>query len=186
MPEPVLTVANQLTFLRIGLAPLLVVLVLSHEPTWALVAFVVAAATDALDGLIARWGGQQTTLGAMLDPVADKILMGSTYVCLTWAPGLLCAVPVWLTVVLLFRDAVIVIAVALVNLTMERRIFYPSLLGKISTVLQILTAGLVLLANAMGDCPPPMRWLFWLTLVATVASALHYVHKASTRRTEGS
>lgn len=184
MPEPVLTVANQLTFLRIGLAPLLVVLVLSHEPTWALVAFVVAAVTDALDGLVARWGGQQTSLGAMLDPLADKLLMGSTYVCLTWAPGLACSVPVWLTVVLLFRDVVIVLAVALVNLTVERRVFYPSLLGKVSTGLQILTAGLVLLANALGDCPQPIRWLFWLTLASTTASALHYVHKASTRRAE--
>jgi cardiolipin synthase len=186
MPEPVLTVANQLTFLRIGLAPLLVVLVLGHEHTWALVAFVVAAVTDALDGLAARRGGQQTSLGAMLDPVADKLLMGSAYVCLTWAPGLVCSVPVWLTVVLLFRDVVIVVAVALVNLTVERRVFYPSFLGKLSTGLQILTAGFVLLANALGDCPRPMRWLFWLTLAATVASALHYVHKASTRRAEES
>ena len=182
MAEPILTVANQLTFLRIGLAPLLVVLVLSHEPTWALVTFVVAALTDAFDGLLARRGGHQTTLGAMLDPVADKILMGSSYVCLTWAPGLLCSVPVWLTVVLLFRDAVIVIAVAMINLTMERRVFYPSLLGKVSTVLQIFTAGMVLLANALGDCPPPMRWLFWLTLVSTIASAIHYVIKASAHR----
>jgi len=186
MPEPVLTVANQLTFLRIGLAPLLVVLVLGHEHTWALVTFVVAAATDVLDGLAARWGGQQTSLGAMLDPIADKLLMGSTYVCLTWAPGLVCPVPVWLTVVLLFRDVVIVLAVALVNLTVERRIFYPSPLGKLSTGLQVLTAGVVLLANALGDCPGAIRWLFWLTLAATVVSALHYVHKSSIRQTEGS
>src|SRR6185295_7992626 len=163
MAEPILTVANQLTFLRIGLAPLLVVLVLGHEPTWALVAFVVAAVTDALDGLAARWGGQQTTLGAMLDPLADKVLMGSSYICLTWAPGLVCAIPVWLTVVLLFRDVVIVMAVAIINLTGERRIFYPSLLGKVSTALQVLTVGVVLLANALGECPGPVRALFWLT-----------------------
>ena len=184
MPEPVLTVANQLTFLRLGLAPLLVVLVLSREPTWAFVVFVVAAATDALDGLVARHGSQETTLGAMLDPVADKILMGSAYVCLTWVPGLLCTVPVWLTVTLLFRDAVIIMTVALVNLTVERRVFRPSWLGKGATALQVLTAGLVLLANALGDCPPALRWLFWLTLVTTVASALHYVHKASGGRPE--
>jgi phosphatidylglycerophosphate synthase len=88
-------------------------------------------------------------------------------------------------VVLLFRDAVIVMAVALVNLTIERRVFYPSLLGKLSTGLQVLTAGFVLLANALGDCPASIRWLFWLTLAATVTSALHYVHKASARRAEG-
>jgi cardiolipin synthase len=71
MPTPILTVANQLTLLRMGLAPLLVVLVLSRELGWALLVFVVAGITDLLDGLIARVGRQKTTLGAMLDPVAD-------------------------------------------------------------------------------------------------------------------
>jgi len=184
MPQPIFTVANQLTILRLGLAPLLVVLVLSHEHTWALVTFVVAAVTDALDGLAARWGGQQTTLGAMLDPLADKVLMGSSYICLTWAPGLLCAIPVWLTVVLLFRDVVIVMAVAIINLTGERRIFYPSLLGKVSTALQVLTVGVVLLANALGECPEPVRALFWLTLGSTIVSAVHYTFRASTHRAE--
>jgi len=181
MAEPVFTLANQLTFLRIGLAPLLVVLVLAGEPTWALVTFVVAAATDVLDGLIARRGGQQTTLGAMLDPVADKTLMGASYVCLTWGPAVACAIPAWLTVVLLFRDAVIVMTVAIVNLTVERRVFFPSVLGKASTGLQVLTVGLVLLANAVGECWGALRWLFWLTLACTVASALHYVHRSTHR-----
>ena len=184
MPQPIFTVANQLTILRLGLAPLLVVLVLSHEHTWALVTFVVAAVTDLLDGLAARRGGQQTTLGAMLDPLADKVLMGSSYICLTWAPGLLCAIPVWLTVVLLFRDVVIVMAVAIINLTGERRVFYPSLLGKISTALQVLTVGVVLLANAVGECPAAIRALFWLTLGSTIVSAVHYTFRASTHRTE--
>jgi len=184
MPQPIFTVANQLTILRLGLAPLLVVLVLSHEHTWALVTFVVAAVTDLLDGLAARRGGQQTTLGAMLDPLADKVLMGSSYICLTWAPGLLCAIPVWLTVVLLFRDVVIVMAVAIINLTGERRVFYPSLLGKISTALQVLTVGVVLLANAVGECPGPVRALFWLTLGCTIVSAVHYTFRASTHRPE--
>jgi cardiolipin synthase (CMP-forming) len=182
MPEPVLTLANQLTFLRMGLAPLLVLLLLAHEPAWALVTFVVAALTDALDGLIARRSRQQTALGAMLDPVADKVLMASSYVSLTWAPGLTCAIPVWLTVVLLFRDVVIVITVAIVNLMAERRIFYPSPIGKVSTGLQVLTAGGVLLANAMGECPSALRALYWLTLGTTVASALHYVYRSSPKR----
>ena len=67
-----------------ALAPLLVVLVLSRELGWALAVFVLAGLTDVLDGLIARRGGQQTTLGAMLDPVADKVLLGGAYVVLTW------------------------------------------------------------------------------------------------------
>jgi len=180
MSAPILTVANQLTLLRMGLAPLLVVLVLQGHMGWALGVFVVAGVTDALDGLIARLGGQQTTLGAMLDPVADKVLMTSSFIALTWGSGLAFAIPVWLTVVILSRDAIIIVSVAIVNLTLGRRIFYPSLLGKLCTVSQLLTIGLVLLANVTGG-GAMLRHLFTATLVLTVASALHYVYLASTR-----
>jgi len=181
MSAPILTVANQLTLLRLGLAPLLVVLVLQGRMGWALGVFVVAGATDALDGLIARLGSQQTTLGAMLDPVADKVLMTSSFIALTWGGGLAVAIPVWLTVVILSRDAIIIVSVAIVNLTLGRRIFYPSLLGKLCTVSQLLTVGLVLLANVLGGGGTMLRYLFIATLVLTVASALHYVYLASTR-----
>jgi cardiolipin synthase len=179
MSAPILTVANQLTLLRMGLAPLLVVLVLQGAMAWALAVFVVAGLTDLLDGLIARLGRQQTTLGAMLDPVADKVLMTSAFIALTWG-GSAVRVPVWLTVVILSRDAIIIVSVAIVNLTLGRRIFYPSLLGKLCTVSQLLTVGLVLLANVAGG-GAMLRHLFTATLVLTVASALHYVYLASTR-----
>ena len=105
MPEPVFTVANQLTMLRMALVPAFVLLVLAREFSWALVVFVVAGLTDALDGYVARHANQSTRLGAMLDPVADKLLAGSAYVVLTWSSVVSCAIPVWLTVTLLFRDA---------------------------------------------------------------------------------
>ena len=107
MAAPVFTLANQLTLLRMGLAPLLVILVLSQKLRWALVVFIVAGVTDLLDGLIARLGHQQTTLGAMLDPVADKVLLTSAFVALTWTSHLHLAIPVWLTVTTLSRDAII-------------------------------------------------------------------------------
>jgi cardiolipin synthase len=179
MSEPVFTIANQLTLLRMALAPLLVVLVLSREHGWALATFVLAGLSDALDGLIARRGHQQTTLGAMLDPLADKLLMGGAYVVLTWASTVACPIPIWLTVTLLSRDAIIVVTVAVVNLTVGRRVFPPSLLGKTATAAQILTAGLVLLANAMSTCPASLAWVFRITLVLIVTSALHYVYVAS-------
>ncbi len=181
MTTPVLTVANQLTILRMGLAPVVVVLVMSHEPRWAFAAFVVAALTDLFDGLAARLGHQQTTLGAMLDPVADKILLSSAFVALTWSPRLLVAIPAWLTVIALSRDAIIVVSVAIINLTLGRRIFYPSVLGKASTVAQLVTVGVVLLLNAAGWTFPAAIHLFQLTLLLTVASALHYVYLASVR-----
>jgi cardiolipin synthase (CMP-forming) len=182
MSEPVLTIANQLTILRMALAPVLVVLLHYRIHKGALVVFVVAGLTDLLDGLIARLGHQRTTLGATLDPVADKILLGSSYVALTWSSGLHCAIPVWLTVTLLSRDAIIVVSVAVINLTLGRRVFYPSLLGKVATGSQLLTAGVVFLMNAVGECLPLVEQLCRLTCGITVASALHYVYRASVRR----
>jgi cardiolipin synthase len=179
-----LTVANQLTLLRMGLVPLLVVLVLNREYGWALAVFVAAGLTDLLDGFFAR-RGQSTRLGAMLDPVADKLLLGASYVVLTWASDLPCPLPAWLTVLILSRDAIIVVSVVVVNLALERRVFYPSLLGKLSTGAQIVTAGLVLLMDTLARCPEAMRYVFVATAGLTVASALHYVYATSGRRAPG-
>lgn len=166
-----------------GLAPLLVVLVLAREMAWALVVFVVAGLTDLLDGLVARLSEQRTTLGAMLDPVADKILLTSCFIALTWGPDLRVPLPVWLTVVTLSRDAIIIVSVAIVNLAYGRRVFYPSLLGKLTTASQLVTVGVVLLLDAGGREFAPVRYLFLVTVVLTVTSALHYVYLASTGRT---
>ena len=183
MAAPILTLANQLTILRMGLAPLLIVLVLFRELKWALAVFVVAGLTDLLDGIAARHGGHQTTLGAMLDPVADKVLLTACFIALTWGHDLPVSLPLWLTVTTLSRDAIIIISVAVVNFAYGRRIFYPSLLGKLTTAAQIFTVGVVLLANALEQPHPVMGHLFRVTLVLTVASALHYVYLASTGRT---
>jgi cardiolipin synthase len=154
---------------------------LSREYGWALLVFVAAGLTDLLDGFFAR-RGQSTKLGAMLDPVADKLLLGASYVVLTWSGGLGCPLPVWLTVLILSRDAIIIVSVVVVNLAVERRVFYPSLLGKLSTGAQIVTAGLVLLMNALVACPSAMRYVFVLTAGLTVSSALHYVYATSGRK----
>ena len=183
MAAPLLTPANQLTLLRMGLAPLLVVLVLAREMEWALAAFVVAGLTDLLDGLVARRSGQSTPLGAMLDPVADKVLLTSCFIALTWGPDLTVRLPVWLTVVTLSRDAIIIVSVAIINLAYGRRSFYPSLLGKLATALQIVTVGVVVLLNAGGWVLGGMRYVFAATLAVTVVSALHYVYLASPGRT---
>jgi cardiolipin synthase len=182
MPEPVFTIANQLTILRMALVPALVLLVLAQRFDWALFVFVLAGVSDLLDGLIARWSHQQTTLGAVLDPVADKLLLASSFVVLTWGPRLPCPIPPWLSVVVLSRDVIILVSVAVVNLTLGRRVFYPSNLGKLSTFCQLLTTGFVLLSNARGACVAGLSWLFDVALVLTVVSALHYVYLATARR----
>jgi cardiolipin synthase len=179
MSGPIFTVANQLTLLRMALTPVLVVLIASRQLTWALVVFVTAGVTDLLDGVIARRGHQLTKLGAMLDPVADKLLLGSCYVALTWTGGLFLRIPVWLTIVTLSRDAMIVISVAIVNLALGPRVFAPSLLGKFSTASQILTAGIVLLFNCLNEAPRAIHYVFVATATLSIASALHYVYMGS-------
>lgn len=183
MAAPVLTLANQITLLRMGLAPLLVVLVLAREMRWALAVFVIAGLTDGIDGLVARRAGQRTALGAMLDPLADKVLLTSCFIALTWGPDLVVALPVWLTVVTLSRDAIIVASVALINLAHGRRIFYPSALGKLTTFSQIVSVAAVLLLDALGRPFAPVRYLFLATVAVTVGSAVHYVYLASIGRT---
>jgi cardiolipin synthase len=181
MAEPVFTVANQLTMLRMALVPAFVLLALDRQFTWALVVFVVAGLTDALDGYVARHANQSTRLGAMLDPVADKLLVGSAYVVLTWSSVVQCTLPAWLTVTLLFRDAMIVVGVVVVNLTVGPREFSPSRLGKFSTALNLATGAAVLAVNATGDCPGALRWLYLATLAVLIAATAQYVYQASER-----
>jgi cardiolipin synthase len=180
LSEPILTVPNQLTILRMTLAPFLVVLVLQQEFTWALVLFVVAGITDLLDGFIARRGHQKTTLGTVMDPIADKILLSASFIVLTWSAQLTARIPAWLTVLSLSRDVLILLTAALINLTSGWRIFLPTLLGKLSTALQLLTVGVVLLLNALGAQWRWIEWLFRAVLLAILASALHYLYLAST------
>jgi cardiolipin synthase (CMP-forming) len=177
--EPIFTVANQLTMVRMALVPVFVVLVLGHEFSWALVVFVVAGLTDALDGWVARHTHQTTRLGQMLDPVADKLLAGSAFVLMTWSSSVACPIPVWLTVTLLFRDGMLVVAVVIVNLTIGPRVFAPSWLGKLSTAFNVAAGAAALATNAMGECPPALNWLYGTTLALLVASTAHYVYQAS-------
>jgi cardiolipin synthase len=181
MAEPIFTVANQLTMLRMALVPAFVLLALDRQFTWALVVFVVAGLTDALDGYVARHANQSTRLGAMLDPVADKLLVGSAYVVLTWSSVVGCTLPAWLTVTLLFRDAMLVVGVVVVNLTVGPRVFSPSRLGKFSTALNLTTGAAVLAVNATGDCPGAFLWLYLATLVALIATTVQYVYQVSER-----
>ena len=112
-----LTAANLLTVLRMLLIPPFAILLLYGHRGWALVVFLAAGITDLLDGLIARWTGQKTTLGAWLDPMADKLLLVTTFIVLT-LPGLGLAnrLPIWLTVLIISRDVVIVLTVAIISL----------------------------------------------------------------------
>ena len=175
----VLTAANQLTLLRLFLIPVFVLFMLYGHIGWALVTFIVAGVTDALDGLVARRTGQPTTLGAWLDPMADKLLLLTTFVVLT-VPGLGLAnrLPVWLTVLVISRDVGIVLTVAAVNLAVARRTFRPSMLGKLATATYVATGVITLYANYRHAPSVTVTVCVYGSLVITLASGFDYVRRA--------
>jgi len=170
-----LTAANQLTITRMLLVPAFVILLLYGYRGWALVTFFTAAATDLLDGLIARRTGQKTTLGAWLDPMADKLLLVTMFVMLTLPDiGSVNRLPLWFTVLVISRDVVIVLTVAVVNLAVGRRTFRPSIFGKIATGIYVMTGVVALYYNYL-ERPATLVTLFvYASLVMSVISAAHY------------
>jgi len=174
----VLTAANQLTLLRLFLVPVFALFMLYGMPGWALITFLVAGATDALDGLIARRTGHLTTLGAWLDPMADKLLLTTLFVMLTLPGlGLVNRIPLWLTVLVISRDVAIVLTVAVVNLAIARRTFSPSPLGKVATAVYIFTGVVTLYANYRGQVMPLVDWCVYTALAITLVSAADYVYR---------
>jgi cardiolipin synthase len=174
------TLANQLTLLRVLLIPAFVILVIYGYFGWALIVFATAGLTDALDGFAARRSNQRTSLGAWLDPMADKLLLVTTFVVLTW-PGLGLAnrLPIWLTVLIISRDVVIVLTVAIVNLAIGKRTFRPSIFGKIATATYIVTAIVAMFYNYRGYHAVMVDIFIWASLAITLISSLHYAWHAA-------
>ena len=170
-----LTFANQLTILRIVLIPAFVLLVVYGRLGAALLVFMTAGATDALDGLIARRAGQRTSLGAWLDPMADKLLLVTTFIVLTLpAIPLTNHLPLWLTVVVISRDVVILAVVAIVNLAIGPRTFRPSMLGKATTAVFIATSVVIMYFNFRRETSILVDAGIWISGALTVVSAADY------------
>jgi cardiolipin synthase len=177
---PIFTIANQLTLLRMLLIPAFVLLVVYGWFGWALIVFIIAGLTDALDGLIARTAGQKTDLGAWLDPAADKLLLVTTFIVLTLPNiGLVNRIPIWLTVLIISRDIGIVVTVAIVNLARGPKTFRPSALGKAATALFIVTCVVVLFFNYLGRPSVIVDAFVWLSLAITLASGVDYVWRVA-------
>lgn len=168
----VINIPNILTVLRILLVPLFVIFLLREMIVYALIVFAMAGASDGLDGLIARWFDQRTVLGAYLDPLADKLLMTSAFISL----AVLKALPPWLTVIVLSRDIIIIMGIALLLLFTINFEQHPSIAGKLTTVFQLLTIFLVLLDMVIEGNFPFIDKLFWATAALTTVSGLHYVY----------
>jgi cardiolipin synthase len=173
-----LTAANQLTILRMLLIPAFVILLIYGYRGWALVTFLVAGLTDLLDGLIARATGQKTTLGAWLDPMADKLLIVTMFVILTLPDiGSPNRLPLWFTILVISRDVAIVLTVAVVNLAIGPRTFRPSIFGKIATATYILTGLSALYFNYLGRSSPVVKVCIYASLAITVISAGDYLRQ---------
>ena len=172
MAGRIFTVPNQLTFLRLGFLPLFIILIFYRSYSWALAVLLVAALTDMMDGLLARSLNQKTALGAYLDPIADKLLLSSSFLVL----ALRGQIRWWLTILVLGRDVLILTSAAVILLTVGYRPFPPSLYGKITTTLQIL---LVFMVVTLAVFPNPIlattRELLGYAVAAfTVFSGFHY------------
>jgi cardiolipin synthase (CMP-forming) len=172
---PIFTPANQLTLARMLLIPAFVILLIYGYRGWALVVFMTAGLTDMLDGLIARMTGEKTVLGAWLDPMADKLLIVATVVVLTMPGlGLINKLPVWLTILVISRDLLIVLTVAVINLAVGRREFRPSIYGKIATATYILTCVIIMYFNYLERTSPLVTLGIYASAAITLISGFHY------------
>ena len=175
-----MTLANQLTVLRILLIPVFVVLLVYDARIVALIVFLLTCISDVLDGYIARTWRQQTTLGTFLDPIADKLLMVTTFATL----ALLGALPISLTILLVGRDVALSLVVGVVLWTTGRRLPGPTSLGRAAIFGQMWTVALGLFFYVFEDWPVitmlrPFILLpvFIATAMLAVAAAIHYLYE---------
>lgn len=163
---------NLLTLTRLFIIPFLVIAILDGKFGLAFALFLLAGASDALDGLLARWLSQKTTLGQYLDPIADKLLLSTLFVVLTHA-GL---IPRYVTVLVFSRDLGILLISTLLYATGTLRDFRPSILGKLNTLVQIVGVVVVMSARIFNSLSLVLVRNNLLRLIAVLApvSAAQY------------
>jgi cardiolipin synthase (CMP-forming) len=168
-----MNIPNFLSLLRIILVPVIVIFLIQGLYGKALIIFVCAGLTDALDGTLARLLNSQTVLGAYLDPIADKLLLTASFVTLS----ILGIIPSWLTVMVISRDFIILLGIAILSLMGIPYKIKPAFVGKITTALQIITIFLALLFQVFSPSAGYdwVRILCWLTSLFTIASGLIYI-----------
>jgi cardiolipin synthase len=175
----ILSVPNQLTLIRMLLVPFILISMIYEQHDVALYLVLAAALTDGFDGIVARRFNQQTRLGAYLDPIADKIFLTSTF----FVQSLTGRIPWWLTILVLSRDAIILLTALVTALATQIRDFPPNMLGKVNTFFQVSTVFVVLVNNAFPQpwTGPIVTGLFWTTAATTLLSAVQYAVNYSRR-----
>ena len=173
-PIPI-NIPNTLTLLRILLTPLLAIFLIKHLFDFALLTFAIAALSDAVDGLVARLFRQKTTLGAFLDPAADKLLLITAFVTLAIQE----LIPSWLAVIVITREVLILSGVALFTITGHAFEPRPSILSKITTVAQIAGVLFVLVRPHIPEIAQLRLQspLFWFAAGMTIVSGFQYIYR---------
>lgn len=172
MKARIWTVPNQITFLRLGFLPLFLILILYEKYAWALLILVFVAATDTVDGLLARRLNQKSALGAYLDPIADKLLLSSSFIALSMGKK----IAWWLTVLVLSRDVLMLVVAAVILIIQGYRPFPPTLLGKATTFFEIALVFFTVLHAAYPDPRFDLlvNYLVYLVAALVTVSGFHY------------
>jgi cardiolipin synthase (CMP-forming) len=177
----ILALPNLLSLARILLTPVFIAMMVQKKTWAAFLVFLAAGATDALDGFAARRLRLRTNLGLWLDPLGDKVLLTAAFVVLTLpALGQPNALPFWLTAICIGRDVAIALGALIIIALRGVRTFKPTLIGKASTICQVLVLYVVLYSNAAGRSPEALAWLYVLTAALAAASWAQYALRGVT------
>jgi cardiolipin synthase len=178
-----MTTANKVTIVRILLVPFFVVQIIYYNRTGlplnlycAIGAFFAAAVADGIDGYIARHYNQRSELGAILDPLADKLLLVSGIVLLSLESRFFVRIPIYLAATVISRDVILVIGLAIIHYTGTKFSVRPHITGKIATVLQMATVLWTLLKFA----PTVLPYITIPAAIFTGVSGLLYVYDGMT------
>lgn len=165
-------IPNLISILRIFLSVPVVWMLLVHEFGAALVLFAIAGISDGLDGFLAKRFGWKSQLGGLLDPLADKVLLVSSYLSL----ALIGIVPVWLVLLVILRDLVIVTGALVYHFRVTELEAEPSMISKTNTVAQIVLVLSVVLDRGLMSLPDLfITAMIWLVVLTTLASGINYV-----------
>lgn len=162
-----MTLANKITVARILAVPFFVLAMMGHHLQIAQAIFVICAATDALDGTLARIRGERTALGSFLDPLADKLLLTATFIVLS----ALNMIPLWVFITVISRDFIIILGWSIVFILTGNKKIEPRPLGKLTTAFQMLFAVAVLFAFPI----PVITFMRYAMIVVTIGSGFDYV-----------
>lgn len=166
-----MNIPNLISLARILLVPLLAIFLLEEKYHYALLVFIVAGISDGLDGFLARLLNQQTRLGAILDPIADKALLVTAFVIL----AVLGVIPAWLTVLVVSRDLIIIVGFAILFLSERRIKIAPTYTSKLTTVFQLLTVVYLLGIEYLLPLLFLHDYLIAATAFLTMLSGAHYL-----------